>query len=243
MRPTRGAAPRRCMQPASPHEDHVGLVEVLGGVGGEEQVAAAGGKHHLLQPGLVDGQLVAVPGLDALCAEGSGSSVTGPSAWQRQQGFPLARPCQEARRMRGRGCGAVVGRAGPPPCACSSRNRAPSLMSRTTTSMLGHWRAMTAIDGLRGAEARRGGATTFELVHPGPPGLPASAASCIAHTRFHALGFPAPRRPHGPALPLRCCSVQIGSNSPPHPPPSPWETSLTRPHSQRRCRRSSSPCW
>lgn len=52
--------------PASPHEHNIGLAHVLPGVSAEEQVAPTGSLHNLQQAGLVDGQVVAVPCLDAL---------------------------------------------------------------------------------------------------------------------------------------------------------------------------------
>ena len=47
------------------HEHDVGLADVLVRVGGEEQVAAAAGADDLLEPGLVDRELVRVPRVDA----------------------------------------------------------------------------------------------------------------------------------------------------------------------------------
>jgi hypothetical protein len=96
----------------SPHEDHVGLGQVLGRVGGEEQVLAAARQHHLLKSGLVDGQLVAVPGLDALCCDlawcraaseaGGGKAPAGGVCWPGWGGLP--RRCSAAAVAAARCC-------------------------------------------------------------------------------------------------------------------------------------------
>lgn len=53
----------------SPDEHDVSLADVLAGVGGEEQVAAAASLDDLEEAGLVDGQMLAVPRLDALLVD------------------------------------------------------------------------------------------------------------------------------------------------------------------------------
>jgi hypothetical protein len=49
-----------------PHKHDVSLANVLAGVSGEEQVASTAFLHNLVQPRLIDGEVVGVPGLDPL---------------------------------------------------------------------------------------------------------------------------------------------------------------------------------
>lgn len=57
--------------PRTPDEHDVRLSDVLLGVRAEEQVAAPRGLHDLLEAGLVDGERVTVPRLDALLVAAS----------------------------------------------------------------------------------------------------------------------------------------------------------------------------
>ena len=69
------------MQAPSPHKHNVCLSHVLLGVRAEEQVASPGFFHNLFQSGLVDGQGVTVPGLDALLITGCGQAWEQGIAW------------------------------------------------------------------------------------------------------------------------------------------------------------------
>ena len=62
---TPGALPEQLGRRVDRHEDDVGGADAAGHVGREEQIPAARAPHHLVQPGLVDRQPVAVPGVDA----------------------------------------------------------------------------------------------------------------------------------------------------------------------------------